>query len=65
LVAGKSRVSIDGTGEETVEASVDNGIDSEGGTISDIVIRTYGEKYRTDSKNVTSADTKYVLVEGL
>ena len=60
-----SEVSTDGTGEETVEAGVGNDTDSKGGTVSDIVTGTCGEKYGIDSKNVTSTDTKYFLVERL
>ena len=32
---------------------------------SDAVTRPFEEKQGTDSKNVTSADTKYFLVDGL
>ena len=59
--ADGSRVSTGSTDGETVEASIGNGTDSEGGTISDIVTGTYG----TDSKNAISADTKYFLVKEL
>jgi len=45
--------------------SVDNDTDSEGGAVSNIVTGTYGEKYGIYSKNVTSADAKYFMVEGL
>ena len=51
-----------GTGKK---AGINNGTVSDGGTVSDIVIGTCGEKYETESKNVTLADTKYFLVEGL
>ena len=54
-----SLVSAGNTGEETVEAYVGNGTDS------DTVTKTCVEKYETDSKNVTSADTTYFLAEGL
>jgi len=64
LIAEESRVSTSGPGEKTVEAGVGNDTDSEGGTVSDIMTGTCGE-YETESKNVTSADTKYFLVEGL
>jgi len=47
LVAGESRVSIGGTGEEITEAGIGNDTVSEGGTMSDIVIRTCEEKYGT------------------
>jgi len=50
---------------ETIEAGVGNDIDSEGGTVSDIMIKTCGEKYEINSKNVTSADIKYFLAEEL
>jgi len=65
LVAGRSGVSTGGTGEEIIEAGVGNDTDNEVGTVSAIVIRTCGEKYKTDSKNITSAETKYFLVDGL
>jgi len=62
---GGSRVSTGGTGGETVETGIDNDTDSEEGTVSDILTRTCREKYRIYSKNITSADTKYFMVEGL
>jgi len=62
---GGSLVSLGITGEKIVETGVGNDTDSEGGTVSDMVSGTYVEKYGTDSKNVTSSDTKYFLVEGL
>ena len=65
MVAGESRVFIGDTGEKTVKAGVGNSTNSEERTVSDIVIGTGGEKYETDSKTVTSGDTKYFLVEGL
>jgi len=60
--AGGSVISDGGTGEATVEAGVDNGKDSEGGTVSDMVAGTCVEKYGADSKNVTSAYIKSFLV---
>jgi len=42
-----------------VEAGVGKDTNSEGGTVSDIVTGTCREKYRIDSKNVISVDTKY------
>ena len=63
--AGGSLVSVGDTGEETVEAGVSNGTNSKGETVSDMVTETCVEKYGTDLKNVTSADTKYFLVEEL
>ena len=65
MVVEGFEVSIGGTGEEIIEAGVGNDIDSEEGTVSDIVTGTCGEKYGIDSKNVTSAETKYFLVKGL
>ena len=62
---GGSIVSAGGTGKKALSAGVGNDTDSEGGTISDMVTRTCVEKYGTDSKNVTSADRKYFLVERL
>ena len=63
--AGGSLVSAGGIGKETVEAGVGNGTDRERGTVSDAVRGAYLEKYGLDSKNVTSAYTKYFLVERL
>jgi len=63
--AGGSGVCTGGTCGETVEAGVSNDTDSEEGTVLDIVTGTCGEKYELDSKNVTSADNKYFLVEEL
>ena len=60
-----SVVSTGGTDGETVEAGAGNGIHSEERIVSDIVTGTYGEKYRLDSMNITSADAKYFLLEGL
>jgi len=65
LVVGGSVVSTGNTGVKIVEAGVSNNTNSEEGIVSDIVTETYGEKYRTDSTNVTSSDTKYFLVGGL
>jgi len=62
--AGGSVVSVGGTGKETLSTGLGNDIDSEGGTVSDMLTEAC-EKYETDSKNVSSADTKYLLVEGL
>jgi len=65
LVAGGSLVSTGGTDKKSVEAGVSNGTVGDRGIISDMVIKTCEEKYEKDSKNVTSTDTKYFLVEGL
>jgi len=65
LLCSGSLVSADDTGKETVEAGVGNDTDSEGGTVSDTVSGICVEKYGTDSKNVTSAGTKYFMVDGL
>ena len=62
---GGSLVSAGGTGEATIEAGIGNDTNNEGETVSDMVTGTCVEKYGTDSKNVTSTDTKYFLVEGL
>jgi len=40
-------VSTSDTGEESVETSASNGTDSKGGTVSDAVTGTCGEKYET------------------
>ena len=58
-------MSLGGTGEESAEASAGQGRDSGRGTDADAVPGTDGEKYGTDTKNVASADKKYILVEGL
>ena len=60
-----SKVSTSSTGDETVEAGVGNDTNSEGGTISDIVTGTCGEKYGTYSKTIASVNTKYFLMERL
>jgi len=60
-----SEVSSGGTCEEAGKVSAGKGTESEKGTDADVVPVTGGEKYETDSKNVTSADTKYFLVERL
>jgi len=52
LVAGWSWVSTSGTGEITIETGIDNDTVGYGGTVSDIVIGTYGDKYGKGSKNV-------------
>ena len=49
-----------GTVKETVEAVVGNDTDNEGGIVSDVMRGACIEKYRTDTKNTTSADTKYL-----
>ena len=59
-----SVVSVGGTGKETLSTGLGNDIDSEGGTVSDMLTEAC-EKYETDSKNVTSANIKYFLVEVL
>jgi len=46
------------------KAGAANGTDGERGTNSDAVTGPYGEKYGTDSKNMTSV-TKNFLVDGL
>jgi len=48
-----------------VKAGVGKDTNSKGGTVSDIVTGTCGEKYGINLKNVISANTKYFLVEGL
>jgi len=62
-------VSTSGTREESARASIGNdagnSTNSGRGIVLESVIRHCGEEYRTDSKNVTSADTKYFLVEEL
>jgi len=64
--AGGSVGSVSDTGEETLGrgAGADNGTDCERWIKSDGVTKPCGGKYETNSKNVTSADTKYLL-EGL
>jgi len=57
-------VSPDDTSEESAKAGAGNGT-VRGGTDADAVPEINGEKYGTKSNNVTSADTKYFLVEGL
>jgi len=53
-------MSVDDTSEETAAtgADADNGTDGGRRIDSDVVSRPCGEKYGTDSRNVTSADTK-------
>ena len=63
--AGGSVVSADGTGEATVEASVSNDTNSEGGSVSNIVMGTCRRNKEPTQKNVKSADTKYFLMERL
>ena len=46
-----------------MKTSIGKGTDSEGKIVSEIVTGIYEEKYEIDSKNITSADTKYFLVE--
>ena len=53
-----------GIGEKSTEAGADNDTNRRG-TDADSILRIGGEKYKTDSKNVTSTDTKYFLVEEL
>ena len=67
LQCGDVVVSFDDTGEETSLTTVGagKGTDSEREINSDAVTRSCGEKQGTDSKNVTSTDTKYFLVDGL
>jgi len=57
-----SEVSPGGTDEGTAEAGSDKDTDSGRGTDADAVPETSEEKYRTNSKNMKSADTKYFLV---
>jgi len=54
-----------GTGKESGEEGASKGTDRGKGTDTDVVPRTGEEKYGTHSKNVTSTDTKYFLVNGL
>ena len=58
---------VDYIDEETSErgACADNEIDCGRGIYFDAVTGPCGEKYRTYSKNVTSAYTKYFMLEGL
>ena len=58
-------MSVCDTGEETsiIEACVDNETDSERKIYSDAVVGYCGEKYGTNSKIETSADTKYFMLE--
>ena len=67
--AGGSEVSTSNTGEDSAEASIgtDAGNDTDSGRriILQSVTRCYGEKYRTNSKNMTFSDTKYFLTERL
>jgi len=58
--------SPDDTGKKTPgKGGVVNETDSERGIDSDAVTRLCGGKNGMDSKNVASADTKYLLLEGL
>ena len=63
--AGGSEVATSGTNEESSEAGAGNDTDSGRKIILEAITRYCGEKYETDSKNVTFADTKYFLIEGL
>ena len=56
-------VSIGDIGKETSGAG--NRTDGRRGIDSDAITGLCGEKYGMDSKIVTSADSKYFLVEGL
>jgi len=60
-------VSFNDTDEETskTKASAGNRTDGGRGTDSDAVTALCREKYKTDSKNMTSADIKYFLLERL
>jgi len=53
-------VSTNGTGEESAGAGAGNDIDSGKGIGLKEATRCFGEKYETDSKNVTSADTIFL-----
>ena len=60
-------MSFNDTGEETswITVGAGKGTNDEREIDSDAVTGPCGEKRGTDSKNVTSADTKYFLVDGL
>ena len=61
-------MSTSGTGEESSEASASNGAGNDADServVSEAVTGCCEEKYKIDSKNVTSAGTKYFLVEEL
>ena len=57
-------MSTSGTCEESAEARAGNDTNSGREIVSEAVTGFCEEKYETDSKNVTSADTRYFLVEG-
>jgi len=67
LGAGSTVVYAGDTDNETSEtrAGMDNKTDNGKGIGSDAVTGYCGEKYETDSRNVTFADTKYFMLMGL
>jgi len=67
FAAGGVVLSSTDTDKETswTWAGAGNREDGERGTDSSVVTGPYKEKYEIDLKNVTSADTKYFLVDGL